>query len=231
MTEQRTERPEPGTERPGLRPERADATRNRRAILRAAENLLAEHGFEHVSLDKVAAAAGVGKGTVFRRFGNRTGLMRALLEERAVMLSEAIDGGPPPLGPGAPPGRRLLAFLDALTDLAADNIALLAAHERACADDKYADPTYLRWHRHVTALLTQACPDADAEFVGHTLLAMFDADLVRHIMANGGAERLSRSVHDLTAALLGATTQAEAQATTGRQHQDQTPQRADPAQG
>jgi AcrR family transcriptional regulator len=183
--------------------ERADATRNRRAILRAAEDLLAEHGFDHVSLDKVAAAAGVGKGTVFRRFGSRTGLMRALLEERAVTLGEAIGSGPPPLGPGAPPGRRLLAFLDALADLATHNVALLAAHERACAEDKYADPTYLRWHRHVTGLLTEVRPGVDADFVGHTLLGMFDADLVRHITADGGSARLTGSVRDLAAMLLG----------------------------
>jgi AcrR family transcriptional regulator len=190
------------------RQERVDATRNRRAILRAAEELLAEHGFDHVSLDKVAAAAGVGKGTVFRRFGNRTGLMRALLEERAIMLSEAIASGPPPLGPGAPPDQRLLAFLDALADLATRNVVLLAAHDRACAEDKYSDPTYLRWHRHVTALLTQARPDLDAEFVGHTLLAMFDADLVRHITRNGGTARLTSSLRDLASTLLDISCQA-----------------------
>ena len=198
------------------RQERVDATRNRRAILRAAEELLAEHGFDHVSLDKVAAAAGVGKGTVFRRFGNRTGLMRALLEERALMLSEAIDSGPPPLGPEAPPGQRLLAFLDALADLATRNVVLLAAHDRACAEDKYSDPTYLRWHRHVTALLTQARPDLDAEFVGHTLLAMFDADLVRHITSNGGTARLTSSLRDLAATLLGTSRQAPAVAAAGK---------------
>ncbi|MFI7708733.1 TetR/AcrR family transcriptional regulator [Nonomuraea sp. NPDC049480] len=187
---------------------RVDATRNRRAILQAAEELLAEHGFDHVSLDKVAAAAGVGKGTVFRRFGNRTGLMRALLEERALMLSEAIASGAPPLGPDAPPDQRLLAFLDALADLATRNIVLLAAHDRACAEDKYSDPTYLRWHRHVTALLTQARPDLDAEFVGHTLLAMFDADLVRYITSNGGTARLTSSLRDLASTLLGAPFQA-----------------------
>lgn len=187
------------------RRERADAGRNRRAILRAAEELIAEHGFDHVSLDKVAAAAGVGKGTVFRRFGSRTGLMTALLEERAVAIGEAIDTGPPPLGPGAPPGRRLAAFLDALADLAARNVTLLAAHERACAQDRLADPTYLRWHRHVTALLGEARPDLDADFHAHVLLAVFDADLVAAVTARGGAARLSASVRGLAEAILHAS--------------------------
>lgn len=184
------------------RPERADAARNRRAILRAAEDLLDTYGAEHVSLDRVAATAGVGKGTVFRRFGSRTGLFQALLAERAALLREAIESGPPPLGSDSPPRERLLAFLDALADLAARNVALIAAHERACAEDKYADPTYRRWHAHVTALIVAARPDLDAEFLGHTLLASFDGDLVRYMTARGDAARFTRSVRGLAVALL-----------------------------
>ena len=199
--------------RPGRSPitdteprERADAARNRRAILHATEELLSLHGFEHVSLDKVAAAAGVGKGTVFRRFGNRTGLMRALLEDRALQLGEAIAATPAPLGTDAPADVRLAAFLEALADLAARNIVLLAAHDRACAQDKYADPTYLRWHAHVVELLAVSHPDSDADFVAHTLLGMFDADLVRHVVERGGPRRLDASVRSLCTTLLGART-------------------------
>ncbi|POM22550.1 DNA-binding transcriptional regulator EnvR [Actinomadura rubteroloni] len=183
-------------------PERADAARNRRAVLRAAEALLAEHGREHVSLDRVAAAAGVGKGTVFRRFGSRTGLFQALLEERAHAIAAGIAGGPPPLGPGAPPGARLTAFLDALADLAARNTALLAANERACAQDRFTDPTYLRWHRHVTDLIGAARPDLDAAFCAHALLGLFDADLVGPLTADGGTERFRTSLRSLAEAIL-----------------------------
>src|SRR5438094_10655888 len=96
------------------RRERADAARNRRAILRATEDLLARHGPEHVSIEQVAAAAGVGKGTVFHRFGSRAGLMRALAEERIRSFQDNCAAGPPPLGPGAQPRERLVAFLDAV---------------------------------------------------------------------------------------------------------------------
>jgi len=54
--------------------ERADAARNRAAVLQAAAGLFAEHGVTAVSMDQVAAAAGVGKGTIFRRFGDKAGL-------------------------------------------------------------------------------------------------------------------------------------------------------------
>ena len=55
-------------------PERADAARNRGKVLAAAERLFAERGPSRVSMDAVAAEAGVGKGTLFRRFGDRAGL-------------------------------------------------------------------------------------------------------------------------------------------------------------
>ena len=59
---------------PTGRPLRADAERNRRRIIAAAHKLFAERGLD-VSLDDVAAAAGVGVGTVYRRFANRDELI------------------------------------------------------------------------------------------------------------------------------------------------------------
>ena len=61
-------------------------------------------------MDDIAAAAGVGKGTVFRRFGSRAGLMMVLLDEDEKASQQAFLFGPPPLGPDAPPLERLLAF-------------------------------------------------------------------------------------------------------------------------
>lgn len=182
--------------------ERADAARNRDSILRATESLLATHAAEHVSLDRVASAAGVGKGTVFRRFGSRTGLFQELLAERARALRDAIESGPPPLGPGAPPVDRLLAFLDALAGLAVDNLTLIAAHDRACAEDTHSDPTYQRWHIHLTGLITVANPDLDSDFLAHVLLGCFDGQLVRHVTADGGVRRLRDSVRNLASAAM-----------------------------
>ena len=110
----------------GCRKERADAARNRRAILTATEELLAAHRACDISMEQVATEAKVGKGTIFHRFGSRVGLMTALMRERAQALSEAITNGPPPLGPGAPDRDRLLAFLDAVVDTVARNKSLLA---------------------------------------------------------------------------------------------------------
>ncbi|ADI08189.1 transcriptional regulator, TetR family protein [Streptomyces bingchenggensis BCW-1] len=204
MSEATTEAGEATTEQGAARRgERADAARNRRAILRATEELLAECGAEHVSLDRVAAAAGVGKGTVFRRFGSRTGLFQALLADRAARLREAIDEEAAPLGTDGAPCERLLAFLDALADIAEHHLSLIAAHERACGEDKFDDPTYRGWHAHVSALVRELRPGLDAEFVAHMLLAAFDGELVRRLTADGDWTRFRRSVRDLADLLVG----------------------------
>src|SRR3954471_1726183 len=90
--------------------ERGDAARNRALLLDAARRLIAERGADAVTMDDVAAAAGVGKGTLFRRFGSRSGLMIVLLDEDETAEQRAFMFGPPPLGPGAPPLQRLLAY-------------------------------------------------------------------------------------------------------------------------
>jgi AcrR family transcriptional regulator len=73
--------------------ERADAARNRQAILAAASTLFAAIDDPMtVTMDDVAAAAGVGKGTLFRRFGDRAGLLRAVFETRMTALTAARSG-------------------------------------------------------------------------------------------------------------------------------------------
>ena len=82
-----------------VRPLRADAERNRRRIIAAAHELFAERGLD-VSLDDVAAAAGVGVGTVYRRFANRdelvVGVFAAHLEQVAEQTEDVLadDGDP-----------------------------------------------------------------------------------------------------------------------------------------
>jgi AcrR family transcriptional regulator len=77
--------------------ERGDAARNRALLLQAARNLVAERGADAVTTDDIAAAAGVGKGTLFRRFGSRAGLMMVLLDEDEQAVQQAFLFGPPPL--------------------------------------------------------------------------------------------------------------------------------------
>src|SRR5690349_20855289 len=83
--------------------ERADAVRNRRKILAAAAEVAEREGWAAMTIEDVAKAAGVGVGTIYRRFADRAGLLGALVNDREVELQRAFIAGPPPLGPGAPP--------------------------------------------------------------------------------------------------------------------------------
>ncbi|MGW2843312.1 TetR/AcrR family transcriptional regulator [Streptomyces sp. NPDC001493] len=92
------------------RGERADAARNRELLLQTARELIAEQGTQKVTMDALAERAGLGKGTVFRRFGTRAGIFQALLDEDERNFQEQVLSGPPPLGPGAGPVERMTAY-------------------------------------------------------------------------------------------------------------------------
>ena len=61
-------------------------------------------------MDGLAERAGLGKGTVFRRFGTRAGIFQALLDDDEKIFQQQVLSGPPPLGPGADPLDRLIAY-------------------------------------------------------------------------------------------------------------------------
>ncbi|MFE7277635.1 TetR/AcrR family transcriptional regulator [Streptomyces sp. NPDC057623] len=177
---------------------RADAARNRARLLEAATRLIAEHGAAGVTMEAVAAEAGVGKGTVFRRFGDRTGLLTALLDHSARKLQADFLGGPPPLGPGAPPVERLRAFGVAVLYRTAEQLDLqLAAQPDPTR--RYSHPSVRALHTHVTVLLRQSLPDADCDLLAQTLMAYLDPALINHLTRQCGMpmERLEKGWLDL----------------------------------
>ncbi|MFG3340016.1 TetR/AcrR family transcriptional regulator [Glycomyces sp. NPDC048151] len=171
--------------------ERADAARNRAAILDAAARLFNEHGVDAVSMDQVAAAAGVGKGTLFRRFGDKAGLAAALLDARERELQQGILSGPPPLGPGASDPERLVAFADAYLDYAFAYLPLLRMSETASPGARYRIGAYRFWTRHIAILLPR---NEDPEHAAHALMAMLDAELLTALLPELGEERIRSGV-------------------------------------
>ncbi|MFC5677187.1 TetR/AcrR family transcriptional regulator [Aeromicrobium endophyticum] len=74
----------------GERPLRADAARNRELILETAAEVFAEQGLE-AGYDEIARRAGIGVGTVYRRFPRRAELIQALFESRVAEMVEIAE--------------------------------------------------------------------------------------------------------------------------------------------
>ncbi|MDK1476273.1 helix-turn-helix domain-containing protein [Streptomyces sp. 549] len=169
---------------------RKDAARNREAVLVAADALFARRESpEDVTMADIAAAAGVGKGTLFRAFGDRLGLLRALYEARLEPVREAVEAGPPPLGPTTPPRQRVIALLDAVLCFKLDNRRLALALEEGGSGSPYQAEHYERWHGLLRGVLDQIPGMSDSDFTAHALLAATRADLVEHLAGQGRAPR------------------------------------------
>lgn len=160
-------------------PERADAARNRQLLLASAKRLIDDHGAAAVTMDAVARAAGVGKGTVFRRFGNRTGLMMALLDHSERALQRDFLSGPQPLGPGAPPLDRLIAYGRARLKMTVDHLDILL---EAGADDpdRLSHPVWAMSTMHVQHLLSEMRYPGRLDTAAVAVQAPLEAIAVRH---------------------------------------------------
>jgi AcrR family transcriptional regulator len=161
------------------RQERADAARNRRRILAAAEELFARHGAAAVRMEDIARAAGVGKGTLYRRYPDRASIAVALLDDHERALQERLLRGPPPLGPGAPPAQRLGAFYAAMVELLERHGHLALGAEEG--ERRFATGAYGFWRAHVHALLAAAgAPASTRDAMVEVLLAPLAPEVYRY---------------------------------------------------
>lgn len=164
--------------------ERGDAARNRALLLDAARKLIARRGPDAVTMDDIAGAAGVGKGTLFRRFGSRAGLMMVLLDEDERAFQEAILFGPAPLGPTAAPMERLVAF-------GRERLGFVRVHHALLSDaardpqTRYNPPAMVQ-RTHVRVLLEAADTTGDVDAQTDALLALLEADYVEHQLTDLG---------------------------------------------
>ncbi|MEU5693996.1 helix-turn-helix domain-containing protein [Actinosynnema sp. NPDC020468] len=182
--------------------ERSDAARNRLAILAAAERLIGERGLDRVCMEDVAAAAGVGKGTVFRRFGDREGLVQAVVAHGAqewLAESEAL------LTAGEVPAEeRVVTFVGRLFDHVVARLPLIRALERVASDDSACDGNATLTQTRLATLIAQVNPGLDAHYAAHALLANLRGDVLHHLVARCGlpVDRVRSGVISLARALL-----------------------------
>ncbi|MDA0169876.1 TetR family transcriptional regulator [Solirubrobacter taibaiensis] len=179
--------------------ERADAARNRRRVLEAAAELF-ERDPECVTMEAVAAAAGVGKGTVFRRFGDRTGLVRALISDSEIELQERMIRGAPPLGPGAPARERLIAFGAAYLQFLERHARLMASAE---GPSWLLSDVYALYRTHLVLLLEESC-GASAPYLADVLMAPLAAPafLYQRRVRQMSVAELTTAYEDLVARLI-----------------------------
>jgi AcrR family transcriptional regulator len=192
------------------RAERADAVRNRRHLLATARTMLAEQGgADSLTMDDLAGRARLGKGTVFRRFGTRAGIFHALLDDDEQAFQEQVMAGPPPLGPGADPLERLVAYGRA-------RIAFMLGHReiaRAALDGSLSVPVGSETplsRTHIRMLLGQMRLDgADLDMLAVQLTAALDGPLLLYLSASdlteptGIEERIARAWQDLVRRVCG----------------------------
>jgi AcrR family transcriptional regulator len=178
--------------------ERSDAARNRERLLEAARKLIAECGVDSLTMDRLAEQAGVGKGTVFRRFGSRTGLMMTLLSDSEAAFQARFMFGPPPLGPGAPGLERLIAFGSARIAYVLEHGDLARAAEGS-AQSRYEVPAALLWQRHVEVLLREEGMEADPVLMAMTLISTLEPERLLHAVRVQGLapERLTSTWREL----------------------------------
>ena len=186
------------------RTERADAVRNRLHLLATARQMLAVQGADTLTMDALAERAGLGKGTVFRRFGTRAGIFQALLDDDERAFQGQVLSGPPPLGPGAAPLDRLVAYGRA-------RVGFLIGHReiaRAALDGSQPVPAGSQTplsQMHIRILLGQIpLGPADLDVLAVQLTAALDGPLLLYLSESDLTdaapkieERIAQSWQDL----------------------------------
>ncbi len=194
------------------RHERRDAAANRELLLGTAETLFSERGVEHVNMADIAQAAGVGKGTLYRRFANKGELCLALMDAQLAGFQEAMLLRMRQMAAdGEPNMAQLDMFLDALVHFTAVHQPLLCEVQR---EGRFASSSHLSlphfWqHMTVSGLLQAAVqageisPDLDIAYIADALLSPLKIDLFRfqREVRQFSLERISAGLRSLAVSL------------------------------
>lgn len=164
--------------------ERRDAAESRRRVLDAARALFDERGVDTVNMYEIGRKAGVGQGTLYRRYEHKGALCAALLHESAARFSEKVRGH---LEQEQEPAlAQLEYFLYRLVGFNEKNASLLGAIRDAAGGGRrpevYRNPFY-RWLKEtVVTLLERAIGEGeisplDVEYAADAILAPLNIDL------------------------------------------------------
>ncbi len=157
------------------RPTRADAVKNRELLLQTALRLFAEKGVDAVTMSDVAEAAGVGKGTLYRHFANKSELCHVMIDEdqrdlQNRTLARLREGGDP-LSDLEWFLREVIAFLSRNQEI---------AFAMAALDIKLEHPAHRWWRQTIRGLLLRLQPSFDVDYVADTFFVMLDPSTIHY---------------------------------------------------
>lgn len=158
------------------RPTRADAVKNRELILETAVNLFDQHGVEDVSMTQIAQAAGIGKGTLYRHFNNKTELCHALLDHDMRELQNKTLAR---LQQPGHPINHLQDFLRETTRFVYRNNALLLIRTEVEQASTLEFPAHIWWRQTIRGLLTKMNVPGDLDYISDLFYVMLDANTIR----------------------------------------------------
>ncbi len=175
--------------------ERRDAAESRRRVLGVARELFSERGVDAVSMHEIGRAAGVGQGTLYRRYKHKGALCMALLFEGVEGLyGRARDREEA----GGTALEQLMGLLEDLADFNEENAPLLGAIRDSVGGERraemYRNPFYAWLRATVVALLGRAVADGEAgealdvEGVTEAVLAPLNVDLYLYQRGELGME-------------------------------------------
>lgn len=192
--------------------ERRDAAANRALLLETAERLFAEHGVSAVTMAEIAQVAGVGKGTLYRRFAHKGEICLGLLNTQLRAFQDSqLEAMRQWSEERVPYLEQLVRFLDALVAFTEKHIPLLWELEQyqESADGEDLERPHAWQYMTVHGLIQQALrageivPDTDAPFLAEALLAPLVAHTYRFQRERLGftPERVSEGLAQLVLAL------------------------------
>jgi AcrR family transcriptional regulator len=177
------------------RNERKDAARHRELILDTASQLFHEHGIDSVSMHQIAKSAGVGQGTLYRRYASKAELCLELLTDSFQRFMDGMDLYLAEAA-GEPVRERLEGFFTRTIDYIIKEIEWMSAIKPpiSCDDDRmemYRSEPFVYVVGKLKALLDEAVRSgeartSDTDFAAFTAAASFDPDLFFYLSKERG---------------------------------------------
>jgi AcrR family transcriptional regulator len=199
------------SEGPAPRGERSDAVENRRRILDAAEKLFAKHGVANVNMAEIAKGAGVGQGTLYRRFANKGELCLALLDtQMADFQNQSLGTLRDLTSRNEYKLEQLCWFLDSLVRFNARHAPLLCAAQREVTLPANPTDSPFTWQRLTVVGLLQAAErnkeieaGLDLQVIADELLATVHPPVFNFLHAGNGytLDRISEGLQRLVRGL------------------------------